>query len=710
MLTRISKLNNMRTHRSSIVRLATCLVIALTAAALPLYSSLPETWDVAKPEDHGMRPALLDALWNNLESRNTTVLLVIRNDRIVYERYAPGFDRHTPHYTASLAKALVGGVSLMLAMDDGCIRADDPACRFVPAWRQVEGKKDITIAHLATHTSGIEDSNSPRVLRKQLTDWKSTFWKRQPPPNDPFTISRDSAPILDKPGMSARYSNPGFAMLGYCITASLSDAKNLDLRSYLRERVLRPLGIPDNQFVFGYDETTTIDGLPLVATWGGGEISPDATARIGRLLMHQGNWQGRRLISSAAVKAATTHAGQPNHSGLGWWVNRRADGGRLWHAVPDDAFWGLGHGGQLLLVIPSLDLIVVRHGSAIENEPDLFAVMNRRVARPLMEAFEKPTNPPYPPSPVIARIEWSPKESIVRQAEGSDNWPLTWADDDAMYSAYGDGNGVAPYLPEKLSLGFVKITGDPVNFIGENIRPATGEERGDNRHGIKASGMLMVDGVLYALLRNADNSLLSWSTDHAKTWTQNTWRFTESFGCPSFLNFGRNYAGARDDYVYIYSTDAATAYMRTDHVVLARVIKNRIRDRSAYEFFVRLDANGAPVWSTNIADRGPVFRNAGACYRMHVTYNPGLKRYLLTMTGKGRDTRFLGGFGVYDAPEPWGPWTTAYFTDVWDVGPGESSSFPSKWFSGDGREGWFVFSGDDCFSARKARFILRSEK
>ena len=92
-----------------------------------------------------------------------------------------------------------------------------------------------------------------------------------------------------------------------------------------------------------------------------------------------------------------------------------------------------------------------------------------------------------------------------------------------------------------------------------------------------------------------------------------------------------------------------------------------------------------------------------------MTYNPALKRYLLTSIGQGKDTRFAGGFGIYDAPKPWGPWTTVYYTNNWDVGPGESCSFPSKWLSADGKTAWLVFSGDDCFSVRKAVFQLSGD-
>ena len=73
------------------------------------------------------------------------------------------------------------------------------------------------------------------------------------------------------------------------------------------------------------------------------------------------------------------------------------------------------------------------------------------------------------------------------------------------------------------------------------------------------------------------------------------------------------------------------------------------------------------------------------------------------------DTRFEGGFGIYDAPEPWGPWTTAFFTVKWDTGPGETASFPTKWMSQDGKKLWLVFSGDDCFSVREAKVRLNDE-
>ena len=208
-------------------------------------------WTTASPESQGMSAARLESAWAELKDRRTTALLVIRNDRIVFERYAAGFDRHKPHYTASMAKALVGGMGLMLAMDDGRISPDDLASRYVARWRDDPMRQAITIRHLATHTSGIEDAEENDLPHDRLTGWKGDFWKRLDPPRDPYTLAASVAPVLDKPGTKERYSNPGMAMLGYCLASCLKGAADADLRSLLKHRIMEPLGVPDARVVGG---------------------------------------------------------------------------------------------------------------------------------------------------------------------------------------------------------------------------------------------------------------------------------------------------------------------------------------------------------------------------------------------------------------------------------------------------------------------------
>src|SRR5690349_608953 len=99
-----------------------CLWLVTTVGAEEPPAKASWDWSTASPESQGMDPASLESAWSVLKDHHTTALLVIRHDRIVYERYASGYSRTKPHGTASLAKALVGGVSLMVAMGDGRIK------------------------------------------------------------------------------------------------------------------------------------------------------------------------------------------------------------------------------------------------------------------------------------------------------------------------------------------------------------------------------------------------------------------------------------------------------------------------------------------------------------------------------------------------------------------------------------------------------------
>ena len=321
-----------------------------------------------------------------------------------------------------------------------------------------------------------------------------------------------------------------------------------------------------------------------------------------------------------------------------------------------------------------------------------------------------PASAPYPYSTTIIGITWAPASSIIRQATGSDNWPLTWADDGSLYTAYGDGWGFDPKVPNKLSLGFARVDGSATNFSGVNIYPSDGQQTGGGSSGKKASGMLMVDGVLYMWVRNANGAgkqcQLAWSSDKALTWSWADWTFSELGYC-AFLNFGKNYSGARDDYVYMYSPNTSSAYNETDSAVLTRVPRGKITDRSAYEFVKSVSGSGNPTWTSNISQRGTVFAFPGGVNRLDVTYNAGIGRYLMTMRSRAKSGG-LNQFSIYDAPQPWGPWSTVFYTENWDTDPGEVQHIPSKWISGDGKTIYLIFAGNDSFSVRKATLTVSS--
>jgi len=394
-------------------------------------------------------------------------------------------------------------------------------------------------------------------------------------------------------------------------------------------------------------------------------------------MLHKGNWQGKQIIDSATVEKVTRYEGTALPTGAsefegntrnknnpipattaGWYCNY--DG--IWNHVPRDAFAGGGAGNQHLVVVPSLKMVIVRMGEQLYNEAegeDFWLGAEKYLLNPIMGAI---VEAPYPKSNIS--VEFAPKDSVIRMAKGSDCFPATWADDDALYTAYGDGWGFEPMVDIKLSLGFSKITGDPPDLKAVNIRSESGERVGQGVYGEKASGMLMVEGILYMLSRNAQNAVLSWSSDHGKTWEKADWKFDLSFGYPTFLNYGKNYEGATDQYVYIYSQDEASAYKSTDHYVLARVPKDRIREWRHYEYFAGYEEGDAPVWTEDIRKRKPVFTNPGKCYRSGISYDKGLKRYLWSQTiqmtpeegpafdGGLSDVRLQGGIGICESENP----------------------------------------------------------
>src|SRR5579872_3581132 len=113
-----------------------------------------------------------------------------------------------------------------------------------------------------------------------------------------------------------------------------------------------------------------------------------------------------------------------------------------------------------------------------------------RTSCPLLGAVTE--RGPYPASPVIRKITFAPE--IRRSAIDSDNWPITWGDDDAQYTSYGDGYGFEPLLEKKLGMGFARVMGGADDYRGLNLR-SDAERTGGGAKSPKASGILMVNGV-----------------------------------------------------------------------------------------------------------------------------------------------------------------------------------------------------------------------
>lgn len=361
----------------------TAVFVFLVAAVVARAGTAAFEWQTATPEKYGIPAAKLEDFRAELARHGTTAMLVSIDDHIVLEWYGPGASAKKWHYSASMAKALVGGMSVAVALSDGRLSLDDPAAKFVPEWRTDPVKARITLRELGSHTSGLDDAEAHDTLHAKLAGWQGAFWKRLPPPRDPFTLSRDVVPLRFTPGTRMFYSNPGIAMLAYATTAALQDAPQKDLRTLLRERVMRPIGVPDDEWDVGYQQTMKVDGLPLVAAWGGGAYTARAAARIGRLVLREGDWQGTQVIKPEAVRAVVRDAGTPGDGAIGWWSNN--DG--TISTMPRDAYWGAGAEHQVTLVIPSLQLILVRNGGDLDPNLGFDPALRQDLFDPFMAAI-----------------------------------------------------------------------------------------------------------------------------------------------------------------------------------------------------------------------------------------------------------------------------------------------------------------------------------
>jgi CubicO group peptidase (beta-lactamase class C family) len=169
---------------------------------------------------------------------------------------------------------------------------------------------------------------------------------------------RASAP----PGTRWNYSSGDSVLLSAVVGAALSPRLG---PNWPTAALFEPLGM--ESAVLERDAVGTVVGSSL---W---HATPRDLARLGLLYLGDGCWRGERLLppgfvaastALSAPSAASAEAGRAgDRHGLGWWLNRPVPALGLpapWAGVPEDAFAARGHWGQLIAVVPSLGLVVVR--------------------------------------------------------------------------------------------------------------------------------------------------------------------------------------------------------------------------------------------------------------------------------------------------------------------------------------------------------------
>lgn len=334
--------------------------------------------------------------------------------------------------------------------------------------------------------------------------------------------------------------------------------------------------------------------------------------------------------------------------------------------------------------------------------------------------------PVYPASNVITGITFD-LSSRKTLAPGSDNWAITWADDDNQYTTWGDGGGFGGTNSNgRVSLGYAKVTGGKSNYSTSNVWGGANTSNGGDFNG-KSLGIISIDGVIYTWRNGSgstsgafEQSKLYKSTDHLKNLNDTGVMFhnsefsnNEGIFSPTFLQFGRDYQGARDNYVYIYAPENKSDVwnvQKPGEITLMRVKKTELTQKNKYQYFTGLNGT-TPSWSSNLANRKPVFSDpANGVMRTSVSYNAGLGRYILITQQVNRYENKNAHIGIYDAPEPWGPWTTVLLEDAWSIGLQENGpktvfwNFSNKWLSADGKQFVLVFTGVDEWATVEGTF------
>jgi hypothetical protein len=305
-------------------------------------------------------------------------------------------------------------------------------------------------------------------------------------------------------------------------------------------------------------------------------------------------------------------------------------------------------------------------------------------------------------------------KSHRRAAQGSDNWPVTWSNDNNQYAVWGDGGGFGGTEEVgRASFGVARIEGDGHSYRGVNRFGGKAAHCPSTITGKGHGAPISIGGVLYVWVtpgagaQGYESFRLHRSRDKGCTWTRLDVAFVRSrdhISYGSFVQFGRDNTAARDAYIYTVATevkDTSTLLIvqRPGRVMLVRVPATSIADRGAYEFFTGLDSSGEPRWSTDAADRRPIYQDPdGVGPFPQMTFVPGLDRMVYAnQHGSGSDNAAAESLlTLAEAPQPWGPWhvfhDAQFFPDIersvfqWNFAP--------KWFRNGGRDFTLIFSGN----------------
>lgn len=324
---------------------------AATPESCPAPADLHDGWTVAAPAQEGLDPKLICAIGPTLEKMkkaDANGVVVVRHGVLVYEHYFVGgieYGADTLHGVHSVTKSVVA-ILVGIAFDRGYLtNLDAPIFSFFPQYAALRtpDKDRITLRDLLTMTSGL----APPESAVSYSDRSNIFWQMTRAP-DPYRLVLKQPPAAT-PGTVWNYNSGVVELLG----AILQKVSGHPLDKFAKKVLFDPLGIKDWVWAqMANDQPGASFGL-----W----LRPRGLAKIGQLVLNRGAWHGHRIVSAAWIKQMTAWQSPPSWRIAQWGGSY----GYLWwrgHLVINnhDIAWvgGMGYGGQLLYVVPSLDLVV----------------------------------------------------------------------------------------------------------------------------------------------------------------------------------------------------------------------------------------------------------------------------------------------------------------------------------------------------------------
>jgi CubicO group peptidase (beta-lactamase class C family) len=304
-------------------------------------------WSMPETVDGNALQAAIEAIFAEPDPdhpRRTRALVVVHGGRIVAERYAPGFDAHMPLIGWSMAKTAIN-VLAGLRVDDGALALDSDA--LMPAWRTGESpKRAITLDALMRMTSGLSFSEN---YNDDLSNVAQMLFVQGNAGG--FAASK---PLAHTPGTVWSYSSGTTNIIASVLRETFGDAR--DYLRFPRLRLFEPLGM--RSAVLEPDAAGGFVGSSFLYA------SARDWARLGLLFLRDGMWEGKRLLPEGwvAYSLRPTPQSPGGQYGAQVWIKLPSAPGLGEPPMPDDAYYMLGYNGQVAVMVPSRDLVVVRLG------------------------------------------------------------------------------------------------------------------------------------------------------------------------------------------------------------------------------------------------------------------------------------------------------------------------------------------------------------